>query len=574
MLSVAILEDLYSRVQLMSNIEMREQCVLHFHFHGSRTDENNSGSAFRSLLAQLLYQRQNDGKLLDAALMLMYTMSGGQPIASEDQVDELLSFGLHSTIANFIIIDGVDECSDQSLLFRRLRSIYSTYNCHILLFSRPTVIVPKTFSQNHIRYQLKRGENYNDIRRYIQPHIFEMVESGMIPYGHEVCHLVDQIAQRASSLFLWAKLMVSYLGCVALTPRDRVNAIENISSFQGLDNIFKKIVSLIQSQPLRQQETAFRVFQLLTVSYRPLTVQELETATAVHVGRTTSKDLDYIVDFEDSIVQICGALIEVCDDQRLDFVHSSIPEYLTRNEHEGEMWTLNRTFAHALAASICLSYLVHDLNPSPLAGSRNTIPNSLVVEKTLPLLRYASQHWSNHAAGTLKFLDKVSEWENLRMKELLLCLQSLVKAFMNNSNTVCAWIEACYLFRNPPHLHTLVDAVSTLPRLGLGWFQGWQDLLKLSHRISELTTDLSNLDREWATLLTSEPNEIWEPSIRLFTTSQFWDIDGLKQKLVRFSNGDALLSEFQNGSSSGVLLLTKVSNKGDKAASLTLWPSR
>ena len=558
----------------MSDTETRERCVLHFHFHGSRTDESNSGPAFRSLLAQLLYQRQNDGKLLDAALMLMHTMRGGQPIASEDQVDELLSYGLHSTIDNFIIIDGVDECSDQNLLFRRLRSIYRTYNCHILLFSRPTVLVPREFSQNHIRYRLKRGENYNDIRRYIQPHIFEMVESRMIPYGHEVCHLVDQIAQRASSLFLWAKLMVSYLGCVALTPRDRVNAIENISSFQGLDNIFKKIVSLIQCQPLRQQETAFRVFYLLTVSYRPLTLQEMETATAVHVGRTTSKDLDYILDFEDSIIQICGALIEVCDDQRLDFVHSSIPEYLTRHEHQGGMWILNGAFAHAIAASICLSYLVHDLNPSPLAGSRNTLPDSFVVGKSLPLLRYASQHWSNHAADTLIFLDKVSERESLRMKEQLLCLQSLIKAFMNNSNTICAWIEACYLFRNPPHLHTLVDAVSALPRLGLSWFPGWQDLLKLSHRISDLTTDLSNLDREWATLLAVEPHEIGEPSIRVFTTSQLWPTDDLEQRLVRFSSGNALLSGFQNGSSSGVLLVTKVSEKGDKAASLTLWPSR
>ena len=221
------------------------------------------------------------------------------------------------------------------------------------------------------------------------------MESGMLPFGHDRNDLVCQIAQRASSLFLWAKLMVNYLECIALTPRDRANAIKDMISFEGLDNIFERIILLIRSQPPRQQETAFKVFQLLKVSYRPFTVQELEVATAVHIGRATSKALDYIVDFENSIAQICGALIEVYDDQRFDFVHSSIPEYLTRNVHTGGMWTVDSTSAHTLAANICLSYLVNDLAPSPLTGSSDTIPHSLVIGNALPLLQYASRYCSD-----------------------------------------------------------------------------------------------------------------------------------------------------------------------------------
>ena len=536
-------------------------------------NEDSSGSAFRSLLTQLLYQRQNDEELLNAALMLMYTTGSGQPIASEDQVDEVLSFGLRSAVDNFIVIDGIDECSDQASFFRRLRSIYNIYNCHIMLFGRPTVVVPKHFWHKYIRHRLKRGENYNDIKRYIQPHIIEMIESGMIPYGHDEDHLVDQIAQRASSLFLWARLMVNYLECIALTPRDRADAIKNITSFEGLDNIFEKIILLIRSQPLRQQETAFRVLQLLQVACRPLILQELEAATAVHVGRATSKELDYIIDFENSIVQICGALIEVCDGQRFDFVHSSIPEYLTRNVHKGETWTVNTTSAHALAANICLSYLIHDLNPSPLAGSRNTIPHSLIVGKALPLLKYASQYWSSHAALALTWLEDVNKPKVLGMEEQLLSIQCLVKAFLENSNTICAWIEACYLFQNPPNLHDLVDAAGALPHSKLDSSQGRQDLLDLTEQISNLKSDLSNLDREWAAVLTSEPNEIWEPSIRVFTISHFWSTDGLKQKLIRYSSGEAPLSEDQDGSSSGVLLVTKVTATGDNVASVALLPS-
>ena len=204
--------------------------------------------------------------------MLMYTTGSGQPMASEDEVDEVLSFGLRSTVDNFIIIDGIDECSDQASFFRRLRSIYNIYNCHIMLFCRPTVLMPKGILHKYVQYRLKRGENYNNINRYIQPHVIEMMESGMIPHSHDAGDLVCQIAQRASSLFLWAKLMINYLKCIALTPRDRADRIENITSFEGLNNIIEKIVLLIRRQPLRQQETAFRVFQLLKVSHRLFTV--------------------------------------------------------------------------------------------------------------------------------------------------------------------------------------------------------------------------------------------------------------------------------------------------------------
>ena len=571
MLSVVVLEDLYSRIKLTNHEGLCDQCVLYFHFHESRTEEDSSGPAFRSLLAQLLYQRQNDKELLNATLMLMNTTGSGQQIASDDEVDEILRLGLRSMVKNFIVIDGIDECSDQASFFRRLRSIYNICNCHIMLFCRPTVGVPKNFSHKHVQFRLKRGQNYNDIKSYIQPHVIEMLESGMIPYSYDRDDLVCQIAQRSSSLFLWAKLMVNYLECIALTPRDRADAIENITFFEGLDNIIKKIVLLIRCQPLRQQETAFRVFQLLRVSYRPFTVQELETATAIQVGRATSKELDYIVEFEKSIVQICGALIEVCEDQRFDFIHSSIPDYLTRDVQEGGMWTMNTTSAHTLAANICLSYLIHDLAPSPLAGSSNTVPHSVVIGNAWPLLEYASQHWSDHAAHTLKVLKDVNQWESLGMEESLLSLQSAIKTFLNNSNIICAWLEASYLFHHPPNLNVLVNAAGALRDSVSGELEGQQDLLRL---ISELTSNLSSLDHEWGHVLASEPNEIWEPSIRLFTISQFWSIDNSKHRLIRPTDYESNYIESQDDPPSRMLLLTKVSAEGDNVGSLTLLPSK
>ena len=567
MLSVAVIQDINSRRQHLTHGGMNSQSVLYFHFHQSRSDEDSSSPAFRSLLAQLLHQRQNDKELLNAMLMLMYTKGSGQSIASDDQVDEVLFFGLRSDLRTFIVIDGVDDCRDQASFFRRLRVFQSIPSCHIMLLCRPTVNASKELSRKHFQYRLKRGENYSDIEEYVRPHIVEMIESGMIPHGHDAKDLVWQIVQRSSSLFLWAKLMINYLECIALTPRDRADAIINITSFEGLDNIFEKIILSIRSKPSRQQETAFRVFQLLKVSYRPLTVDELEAATAVHSGRATSKELDYIVNFETSIVQICGALIEVCNDQRFDFVHSSVAEYLGR---ENAIWKIDPTMAQTLVANICLSYLVNDMPPSPLAGCSETVPHPLVVGNALPLLSYASRYWTDHTVYALEALKDANQLQNKDIREALISLQPSVEAFLNSSNTICAWVEACYVFRRAPCLHHIANAANILRCSEVGKFQGRQGLLKLVERICQLSCDLSALDREWAHVLASEPNEIWSPSIRLFTGSLFWSVNNSVHKLTRPSYSEMKYLQDKDSSSSSMLLITKISVKGDKIASLTL----
>ena len=569
MLSVAVIQDINSRRQHLDDEGMSSLYVLFFHFHQSRSDEDSSSSAFRCLLAQLLHQRQNDKELLDAMLMLMYMKGNGQSTASDDQVNEVLIFGLNSGPRTFIIIDGIDECSDQAFFFGRLRLLQSIDSCRIMMFCRPIVNTSKALSCKHFQYWLKRGDNNSDIEEYVRPHIVEMIESGMIPHGHDGKELVWQIIQRSSSLFLWAKLMINYLECIALTPRDRADAIMNITSFEGLDNIFEKIILFIRSQPLRQRETAFRVFQILKVSYRPLTVNELEAATAVHFGRATSKELDYIVNFENSIIQICGALIEVCNDNQFDFIHSSVAEYFVR---EDARWTINLELAHTLAANICLSYLVNDMPPTPLAGCNDTLPYPLVVGKALPLLNYASRYWNEHAAHALKSLKDANQWQDRDLREALISLQTSVKAFFDRNDTICAWIEACYVFQQVPGLHDLIDAADMLRYSQLSDFQDRQDLLKIVERIHNLSRDLSALHREWAHILNSEPNEIWSPSIRLFEKSQFWNVDDSVHRLTRPSYSEFNYLQEMHSSSSCVLLITKISIKGDKVASVTLLP--
>lgn len=67
--------------------------------------------------------------------------------------------------------------------------------------------------------------------------------------------LIEALAKRADSILLWAELMVKYLHSSFLTPTKRVGIIEKEKPFEGLDNLFGKIlVDLGKRAPEIQHE--------------------------------------------------------------------------------------------------------------------------------------------------------------------------------------------------------------------------------------------------------------------------------------------------------------------------------
>lgn len=577
MLSIAAIEDLLLHFPpSVGSSEIPDHAVLFFHFSQSRPDESCSDQAFRALLAQLLHQCQHDRRLLDAASILMCTRRSDQLIAAESEVEELLSLAIRTIPVPILVIDGLDECSDLQAFLRGLHLLYNVSNCKILVFSRPSTVLPRTFKDQSVRHRLGRDENNRAIELYVRPYLNDMIESHLFPRSASVDDLVPKIASRANSLFLWAKLMVNYLQCVALTPRDRAYAIENLNSFEGLDKMFGKILSFIWSQSSVQREAAFKVFQLLIACYRPLIAKEMHVALAVRLGETTCNELDYITDFEVSLIQICGSLVEISCDDKIEFIHSSIREYLTREQHDMNVGKPGGRFveivdAHGLAANICLSYLVHDVPPSPLAGSGQVTPDRRAVEKRFPLLKYASEYWSKHAALLMQSF-KISNRRKGRPKPFRV-FDSALHSFINCPGTICVWIEACWLLGRPPQISGLATAAEALTRAldsGSRRLVLPKDTLKQGQRVSELSSDLKSLDQDWAHVLKSEPNEIWGASIRLFGTSKFLGRDDSSRVLFRNSCNHSVKESSEDGE---MLLITRCHQDKALVASLTLVPS-
>jgi hypothetical protein len=149
-LSTAIIDDLTAKVaELAGDAEAMQQAVAFFHFNSSeRTGFKTSTEAFRALAAQLIHFHRREPATMDALAVIFDKFSDGQEHASGDDVDAVLRILLQQC-QTYLVIDGVDECTDSSAFLSTLSQIMVEVDCKVLLLSRPG-----TKSHTHVYYSL------------------------------------------------------------------------------------------------------------------------------------------------------------------------------------------------------------------------------------------------------------------------------------------------------------------------------------------------------------------------------------------------------------------------------------
>jgi hypothetical protein len=292
-------------------------------------------------------------------------------------------------------------------------------------------------------------------------------------------------------------------------------------------------------------------------------------ATACPLDRELDGD-DLIPNFTSNIGRFSGALLELDSKRQVRFVHLSAFEFFTEVRQsdlirisEDRLAFVEFADSHRLLASICLSYLYLTVYHGPLSGSKRRVADVLEQVKKYPLLNYASEFWSFHVVD---YLDHTAGFPANEKDQLLMGLAS---KFLSDGQAVMTWIEACWMFGRPPCIrYGLEDpsldfyGIDSLPK---GSAQNAPKDFAL-RSLSRLAIDLRELNTSWAHVLSVEPNEIWEPSISAFTTSQFWNrVSG--STITSFSGimGDNLTS---------VCLKSRISPDGKRMAVVRMYFDR
>jgi hypothetical protein len=172
---------------------------------------------------------------------------------------------------------------------------------------------------------------------------------------------------------------------------------------ETLDETYERILRSISKA---QKDNAHRLLQCLTVAVRPLLVEELAELLAFDFsassgGIPTLKEDWRWDDEEEAVLSTCSSLIIIIprgDSRVVQFSHFSVKEFLTssrlaRSPHGAiSRFHIDLEPAHTVMAQACLATLLR-LNEHADKSDA----------KVSPLVKYAAQHWVDHAQ-----FDKVS----------------------------------------------------------------------------------------------------------------------------------------------------------------------
>ena len=167
---------------------------------------------------------------------------------------------------------------------------------------------------------------------------------------------------------------------------------------ETLDETYDRILKGIHKS---QKNNAHRLLQCLTVAVRPLLVEELAELLAFDFQASTAGGIPTLKedwwwdDQEEAVLSTCSSLIAIIprDDSRVvQFSHFSVKEYLTSSRltqsPHGDVsrFRIDLEPAHTIMAQACLATLLQLDEHASTSDANGS-----------PLVKYAAQHWVDHA---------------------------------------------------------------------------------------------------------------------------------------------------------------------------------
>ncbi|KAF2266654.1 hypothetical protein CC78DRAFT_531460 [Lojkania enalia] len=566
-LSSQIIDDLSTEAEYL-NISDEPPAIAFFHFNSTRQVCIHSSDAFRALAVQLVHMHRTNRNTLDALALLMRQTSG-QPKASSDDIVAVLALLLrqHST---FLVIDGVDECSDIEIFLATISELCCTSDCRVILLSRPNLEIPleyqKLASNSPHILSLNDSHNANDIASFISENLNRMADQGYFGISMDRS-LIPHVASRANGMFLWASLLMKYLQSPGLSPNERRVALEGASLLEGLSSLYRGMLNILDRRFGQEKKIAADIFRWLSFSINPLCLEALRTALAIRPGQPTTED-HRLLHFNDSINRLTCALVEVTDGNAR-FIHRSVREYLESPECQESYFSLfDESAVHGHLAARCISYLAIDTPRRPLqrlqpyrpainsiatssgmsfrtSGSGDSgyrsmsssdtegfatveqAPTAPPFDTRLPFLRYAALCWPIHLTRALSNPSPRSIIHSQSMTNDPFAHTPWLPTlshFLTERTAVTTWVEASWRYNLPPNLSRLVPLLISIRKdIPPATIEG-RELRWVVQGLRQLSDALNELRGDYGVTLKENPSLIWQWNIQAATEGGFWPV--------------------------------------------------
>ncbi|POS72340.1 hypothetical protein DHEL01_v209267 [Diaporthe helianthi] len=351
-----------------------------FFFRHSDHNKRSVASCFRALI----YQIASDMKPFRRELSRMPRSSWGLDSSADAAMMWRTMFEkvLRKTVSNAIywVIDALDECESPRPLFECLRSIRDAHlPLRILLFSRNTDVISTGIDRISLSVPVGRIEKTNqdhnreDIKLLVQQELRSM--RGGSDFKE---NLTKQLLSRCEGNFLWTKLVLDEIL--------RCHTEEDINGVLGevpddMTELYRHMENnLVSNSRKPTRPLILALFRWTVCAQRPLDLNEMSQAL--------QPQFSHFMDLRWTIKDTCGQFLQVHDNDRIDLIHHTAREYLTRTS-DGEFRVESKK-SHGILFQRTVEVLSQPRLRWTLMQGRH------IVRENEPLVYYSAVNWSYH----------------------------------------------------------------------------------------------------------------------------------------------------------------------------------
>lgn len=335
---------------VVNDVRGRGMDCCFFFFQGSDKAKSSSNTFLRSMAWQMAMLHP---EILSKIQELMPEWRDG----SVDVVDPnpiwrklYLSGILKARLSRpqFWVIDAMDECKSSMDVMSFISRIQEQWPVSVLITSRDHVeahVTKANLRADISSHVISDEDSREDIKLLLKSNLDFLPCPASERWPNPEA-MAAQILRNSGGCFLWASLICSELREVT-SEREIEEVLESIPS--DMDALYTKILHDMENARFGK-DLAKAFITWTTYAFRPITATEMQEPIEMDIN-------DKIDDVGKAISKCCGNIIYVDAHKKVQLVHSTAREFLTKGCVESE-FVVSKADGHRRIAKVCLQYLI------------------------------------------------------------------------------------------------------------------------------------------------------------------------------------------------------------------------
>ncbi|KAM3075813.1 hypothetical protein ACMFMG_007940 [Clarireedia jacksonii] len=419
---------------VINDLKKSNEKVAMFFYSFSNVSRRNGISGIRSLALQALGMTQTlPDKLIQRYEEQKHYSDFLQsyPVAS-DFLHQLLS----PLDRIYLVIDGLDECSDDAIMLPVL--------CNLVQAKVYATVKWLFLSRDHTQIREAMAK-VNAVELCPEPNVISASIKTYVASTLTCINCFNEWSDECEQNFLYARFVCEKLRRVGLTcDADVDRALKRFP--KTLNSYYIRSLEEFEKYSTEEQELVRRVFVILVGAEQSISFQELIDAASIELGANDYDDSR--LPQKDLIEKLCGPMLTVerrgkvpQDNPTIKFYHKTVKDFLLQNPDAldsispgARKYFVTSESAHREMGLLCLTYLKYD-RYTKCQDIKGLLDKNA---KEHAFLRYAATFWCQHLCEVKHTPDLTEQVTGfLKSKAFWTCLgvQSHVARYLFGSFT-------------------------------------------------------------------------------------------------------------------------------------------